>query len=104
MNRQKGSVEFRRAVGKILERQRKHLKLYQENVAREIGVSVPTIYQYESGMCTPSMSVLFRLVDVLKLDWAELRGCLKYDYNPKSAAGPERPLNSQESDRAILHL
>ena len=101
---QKGSPEFRTAVGKILQRQRQHLKLYQENVAREIGVRAGTIYQYESGECTPSLSVMFRLVDLLKLDWAELRSCLKYDYKTKSAAGPERALNSSESDGAILHL
>lgn len=79
----KGSPEFRAAVGKILERQRKHLKLYQTDVAKIAGVNVSTIYQYENGSVTPSVSVLFRLVHCLKLDWAELMGCLKYDYKEK---------------------
>lgn len=73
---QKASPEFRLAVGKVLERQRKRLKIYEHEVATLAGVRQSQICNYESGAVCPSMPVLFRLVEILKIDIKELMALL----------------------------
>lgn len=102
------SEEFRVAVGKIFERQRKHLKLAQWELATAVGLRQrDTIYLYESGEVTPSLPVFLRLVKVLKIDMAEMMYCMRYDYRPykkdrrlervwRLAAGPKHPSTQKE--------
>jgi transcriptional regulator with XRE-family HTH domain len=74
------SQEFKVALGKIFERQRKHLKFTMADVACVCGVRQRTISGYESGEMTPGANVFIRLFIYLRLDMAEVRQCLRFDH------------------------
>lgn len=80
MNLQSGSSrEFKVALGKIFERERKRLKLTLSDVAAVCGVRQSTISRYESGEATPGANVFLRLMLYLRLDISELKLCLRFD-------------------------
>jgi transcriptional regulator with XRE-family HTH domain len=76
---QSRSQEFKNAVGKIMTRQRKYKHLTQAEVAAVAGVRQNTIYGYECGAGTPSLSVMLRIVQLLEIDFTELMWCLRFD-------------------------
>lgn len=76
---QNSSPEFKVAVGKIIERRRKQKRFTQQDLAARVGIRPTSIYQYEAGTFTPSMSVLLKIMYHLQISAAELMVCLKYD-------------------------
>jgi transcriptional regulator with XRE-family HTH domain len=99
------SREFKVALGKVLERQRKHLKLTAADVACVCGVRQSAISRYESGEATPGASVFLRLMIYLHLDIAELKHCLRFDYKIRrenALPGPSRSFHDLRFSRDDL--
>lgn len=62
--------DYRIEVGRRIAQARKEAQMRQEDLARELGVSVRTIYAYESGE-TPPHRNLRQIADILgrPVDW-----------------------------------
>lgn len=54
-----------KTLGDYLRKKRLDLKLLQEDVSRKIGVSTPSIQNWETGHAAPSLSVIPRLIGFL---------------------------------------
>lgn len=59
-------------LGKYLRLRRKALDLKQATVAEEAKISVTYLSQIENGISSPSFITVFKLVEPLKIDLADL--------------------------------
>ena len=82
---QASAPEFKLELGKILERQRKHLNLTASQVAAVCGTHQSVVSRYETGEMTPAANIFLRLMICLRLDLAELKQCLRFDSKGVSA-------------------
>lgn len=100
----------KKTFGQVLRRRRKLLALTQRQLALQLGVKPSHVAYLESGLRGPSISLLRRIVDVLRLDGQELLFLSHPDakYLVKlcnRAARPKRPDDAWRqfvSGRALL--
>lgn len=59
-------------MGKIILERRKTLKLTQEQVAKNLHVSIPAVSKWETGATTPDVMILPKLARLLQIDMNEL--------------------------------
>lgn len=59
--------EFKKALGKKIQKFRKNKKLTQENLAELIGIEVPSLSNIETGKYAPSIDTLQKLSEVLEV-------------------------------------
>jgi len=55
--------------GKLLKERRKQLGITQLDLADLAGISANTLYKIERGQANPTMGVLFKLADVLGMEF-----------------------------------
>lgn len=60
------------ALGENIKRRREELKLSQEYIAEQLGVSRQAISKWETGQSEPTVSNLIQLAEVLELNLSEL--------------------------------
>ena len=56
------------SIGEQIKLRRKELRITQPDLAEIAGVSVNTLYKIERGEANPTLEVLEKLLDVLKLE------------------------------------
>ena len=56
----------------IVREQRQHLKLSQEQLAKEVGISRSMITKIELGLATPSVPVAKKIGEALNIDWPKI--------------------------------
>lgn len=64
--------ECSRVLGETVKRARLSLKLTQKRVAEQVDVDERTIMNIEKGVANPTLEVLYRLIQVLKIDSREI--------------------------------
>lgn len=100
----------KKTFGQVLRGKREALALTQRQLALQLGVKSSHVAYLESGLRRPSISLLRRIVDVLRLDGQELfflsHPDAKYLVNlSNQAAQPKRPDDAWRrfvSNRALL--
>lgn len=55
-------------MNEVIRQKRKELNLTQEQIARQLGVSIPAVSKWESGVSYPDVSIIPALARVLKID------------------------------------
>ena len=55
-------------IGERIKTQRKKLKITQEKMSEDIGITVPFISKIENGKANPTLDVMAEICDYLKLD------------------------------------
>lgn len=56
----------------IVRERRQHLKLSQEQLAKEVGISRSMITKIELGLTTPSVPVAKKIGEALNIDWPKI--------------------------------
>lgn len=59
-------------IGNTIRKQLKNLKITQEQMAHQLGVSVPAVNKWENGISYPDITLLAPLARLLKIDINEL--------------------------------
>lgn len=60
---------------------RERIKMSQQTLASEVGVSVAAICRYETGQRTPSVRVAKQIGEILNVPWFEIMDNSKGDGN-----------------------
>lgn len=81
------------ALGEHIKNRRRELKLSQEYLAEQLGVSRQAISKWETGQSEPTASNLIRLAEVLELDLSELVDPHKHHEEPST---PENQRHKKE--------
>ena len=60
-------------LGRLIKEKRKEIGMSQSLLAEKVGVTTQRIYYYEKGNRVIFISLLFKICDVLNIDWASLK-------------------------------
>ena len=64
-------------IGEIIKDKRKSLKMTQTDLAKRVGTTTQCIYYYENGKRGLTMSLFFKICDVLNLSPNEIQSVTK---------------------------
>lgn len=79
---------------------RKEKNLSIEDVAKQIDLKVPTLYQYQSGASKPSIAVVKKIATLFSLDYKELME----NSNDNVLENPYKDVLVSELKDQIVHL
>lgn len=79
-------------LGEHIKKRREELKLSQEYVAEQLGVSRQAVSKWETGQSEPTASNLIKLADIFEISLSELVG-------PESGRGQPAPENRPEREK-----
>ena len=85
-------------LGENIKRRRVHLKLSQEYVAEQLGVSRQAVSKWETGLSEPTAGNLVQLAEVLEISLSELVDPHK---NNEEQANSERRLHEKEPNQIL---
>ena len=73
------------ALGENIKSRREELKLSQEYIAEQLGVSRQAISKWETGQSEPTASNLIQLAEILELNLSELVDPQKNNEEPSTS-------------------
>lgn len=85
-------------LGERIRSRREKLKLSQEYVAEQVGVSRQAVSKWETGQSEPAADNLVRLAQVFEISLAELVGA---DKNDEAETGPQKPPAPQKPNLVL---
>lgn len=79
------------ALGENIKSRREELKLSQEYIAEQLGVSRQAISKWETGQSEPTASNLIQLAEILELNLSELVDPQKNNEEPSTSENERLP-------------